>query len=68
MSALGHQQTYAPQTAMSALALKADVCGANPYVCFGPKADMPTSIRSPRQRVKAAWVARGELFALAVFR
>jgi hypothetical protein len=25
---------------MSALPLKADVCGANPYVCFGPKADM----------------------------
>jgi hypothetical protein len=25
---------------MSALPLKADVCGANPYICFGPIADM----------------------------
>jgi hypothetical protein len=28
-------------TVMSALHLKADVCGANPYVCFGPEADIP---------------------------
>jgi hypothetical protein len=26
-----------PQTVMSALPLKADMCGANRYVCFGPK-------------------------------
>jgi hypothetical protein len=25
---------------MSALLLKADVCGANRHVCFGPKADI----------------------------
>ena len=25
---------------MSALALKADMCGALAYVCFGPKADI----------------------------
>jgi len=25
---------------MSALPLKADVCGANRHVCFGPKADI----------------------------
>jgi hypothetical protein len=29
-----------PQMVMSALNLKADMCGANRQVCFGPKADM----------------------------
>jgi hypothetical protein len=29
-----------PQMVMSALPLKADVCGANHYVSFGPKADI----------------------------
>ena len=28
-----------PQTVMFALLLKADVCGANRHVCFGPQAD-----------------------------
>jgi hypothetical protein len=29
-----------PQTVMSALPPKADVCGANRHVCFGPRADI----------------------------
>ena len=29
-----------PQTAMSALLSKADMCGAVPHVCFGPIADI----------------------------
>jgi hypothetical protein len=29
-----------PQRVMSALLLKADMCGALAYVCFGPKADI----------------------------
>jgi hypothetical protein len=29
-----------PQMVMSALPLKADMCGANRHVCFGPKADI----------------------------
>ena len=45
MSALGQKQTFAPQKAMSALLLKADVCGANRHVCFGPKADIPIKHR-----------------------
>jgi len=32
MSAKGHKQIYAPQKAMSALPLKADMCSANPDV------------------------------------
>ena len=42
MSALGHKQTCAPQTAMSALPPKADMCGALGDVCFVPEADMLT--------------------------
>jgi hypothetical protein len=41
MSALGQKRTYAPQQTMSALHPKADMCGANTNVCFGPKADIP---------------------------
>ena len=40
MSALGQNQTYAVHQAMSALPLKADMCGATGDVRFGPKADM----------------------------
>ena len=58
MSALGHEQTFAPQKTdvrfssnsdrksgfpqrvMSALHLKADVCGANRHIRFGPIADI----------------------------
>src|SRR5262245_51403364 len=40
MSALGQKQTFAPQKVMSALPLKADMCGARADVCYGPKADI----------------------------
>jgi len=40
MSALGHKRTYAPQKAMSALPLIADICVAQAHVRFGPKADL----------------------------
>jgi hypothetical protein len=40
MSALGQKQTCASQTVMFALPPKADMCGANRYVCFGPIADI----------------------------
>jgi hypothetical protein len=39
-SALGHKQTSAPQTVMSALPPKADMCGATRDVRFGPRADI----------------------------
>ena len=48
MSALGQKQTFAVQQVMSALPLlataKADVCGANRQVCFGPTADISESL------------------------
>jgi hypothetical protein len=40
-----------PQEVMSALPLKADVCGAVAGVRFGPIADMPIFIRSLRRLV-----------------
>ena len=40
MSALGQKQTYATQQPMSALHLKADMCGATGDVRYGPKADI----------------------------
>ena len=40
MSALGHKWTYATQNGMSALPPKADMCGANRNVRYGPKADI----------------------------
>src|SRR5262249_24127529 len=62
MSALGHERTYAPQKAtsalpriamrtprkkvMSALHLKADICSAQAYVGFGPKARSCTAANS----------------------
>src|SRR5262245_43729745 len=39
MSALGQQATCAPQKVMSALAPKANMCGATTDVCYGPIAD-----------------------------
>jgi hypothetical protein len=41
MSALGHKRTCAAQKGMSALAPKADMCGATRDVRFVPEADMP---------------------------
>jgi hypothetical protein len=43
MSALGHRRTFALQWTMSALPLKADMCGALAYACFGPIADISPS-------------------------
>ena len=40
MSALGQKQTYAAHKLMSALPLKADMCGALVHVRFVPKADI----------------------------
>jgi hypothetical protein len=40
MSALGHKRTFAVQDAMSALPLKADMCGAKWDVRFVPIADI----------------------------
>src|SRR5262245_37594586 len=40
---------------MSALPLKADMCAALAHVCFGPKADIASPIRSPRQPVRLAF-------------
>src|SRR5262249_41463617 len=54
MSALGQKQTCAPQWGMSALHPKADMCGANRDVCFGPKADIRN--RANRERLKAGRV------------
>jgi hypothetical protein len=61
------------QNTMSALPLKADVCGANRYVCFGPKADSCSAangiaIRSPHLRALLACLERWGPSALAVFR
>jgi hypothetical protein len=54
--ALGQKQTFAPQTGMSALPPKADMCGALAYVRFGPIADIRSPIGS----------ARWQRFAVAV--
>jgi hypothetical protein len=40
-----------PQKVMSALPLKADMCGANVHVCFGPIADMDHRLVS-RSRIR----------------
>jgi hypothetical protein len=45
MSALGHEQTFAPQKVMSALPPKADIRSAVAHVCYGPKADIGTNCR-----------------------
>jgi hypothetical protein len=43
MSALGQKRTFAPQTGMSALPPKADICSATAHVCYGPIADIGRS-------------------------
>src|SRR6476620_8602225 len=50
-----------PQMVMSALPPKADVCGANRHVCFGPKADI-----APR-RYRAATLALADRLQLVTF-
>src|SRR5262249_30583473 len=47
MSALGQKQTYAAQKGMSALPLKADMCGAKSNVRYGPKTDNATKRNVP---------------------
>src|SRR6516164_9779679 len=42
MSALGHKATFAMQTGMSALPLKADMCSALANVGYVPKTDIKT--------------------------
>jgi hypothetical protein len=39
-----------PQKAMSALPPKADMCGANRHVCFGPKADRALNLVEKKER------------------
>jgi hypothetical protein len=51
MSALGQKQTYAAQNGMSALPLKADMCGATRDVRFGPIADIASHERSLKMRL-----------------
>jgi hypothetical protein len=46
MSALGQKPTCAPQQVMSALPPKADMCGANSDVRYGPKADILALMKS----------------------
>jgi hypothetical protein len=59
MSIEGQKQTFAPQKAMSALPLKADMCSALAHVCFGPIADMAP--RRDRFRSSALAATRNSL-------
>src|SRR5262249_24400734 len=45
-------------TVMSALPPKADMCGAQAHVCFGPKADIVKLIRSARLRAQLVCLER----------
>jgi hypothetical protein len=56
-----------PHKVMSALPPKADMCSAPAYVCFGPEADIPPSIRSPRQRTIEIWGRQAEQRNFGVF-
>ena len=53
MSAMGQKRTFAVQKGMSALPLKADMCGAARDVRFGPIADIASSFNhsvGPREQ------------------
>src|SRR5262245_37696124 len=67
MFALGQKQTHAVQQRMSALPLKADMCGALAHVDHGPLADMGrySTISSAIDRTPDGMVS---LSALAVLR
>jgi hypothetical protein len=54
MSALGHKRTLRDLRVMSALPLKADMCGALAYVRFGPIADITTAKPLPGLALAAA--------------
>jgi hypothetical protein len=62
MSALGHKQTFALQKAMSALPLKADMCGATADVRFGPIAD----IGDDHERSGSNAATRGKITLISV--
>ena len=53
MSALGHERTFAVQYVMFALHLKEDMCSALGEVRFWHKADISSSIRLIRPRVRS---------------
>jgi len=51
---------------MSALPPKADVCGANRHVCFGPKADIVSAVRSPRHTATSRRAAQDDCVTLSL--
>ena len=54
MSALGHKQTFAVQTSMSALPPKADICSALAHVRLVPIADIQFLLTKARSRSRNA--------------
>ena len=62
MSALGHEQTFAVQKGMSALAPKADMCVALAYVRFGPIADSCGATKSIKAALRQADTYDREVF------
>jgi hypothetical protein len=54
-----------PQTVMSALPLKADMCGALAHVCFGPEADIERTERKLLAQLVSCPDFLGLLFDLA---
>jgi hypothetical protein len=56
MSALGQKQTFAPQKAMSALPLIANIGGATAHVRFGPTADSCSAAQRIRYSITSALV------------
>ena len=58
MSALGQKRTFAVQNAMSALPLKADMCGAKEGCPLNANSGHRALIRSRRRRGQAQMSAR----------
>jgi hypothetical protein len=58
---LGQKQTFALHRVMSALAPKADMCGATAHVCYGPKADIGFAIQSLDRREQKQETARAAI-------
>jgi hypothetical protein len=57
------RETRHPQKVMSALPLKADMCGANRHVCFGPIADIATSLdHCIGKRKQVGWKSDAKCF------
>ena len=61
MSALGHKRTFAVQNGMSALAPKADMCGALTHVRFGPIADISSDGQMGASMHRPPWRASTSL-------